>query len=45
MCPLDISPGFLIERGDPNKELYWKEVVYDEERPRPLYNCLENIDW
>jgi SAM-dependent methyltransferase len=35
---------FLIERVDPNKERYWKKIIYEEERLRPLYNCLENVD-
>lgn len=34
----------LVEHADPNEERYWKKIVYEEERLRPLYYRLEKID-
>ena len=35
---------YLIERVDPNKERYWKKIIAEEERLRPLYLKLERLD-
>jgi len=35
---------YLIERVDPNKERYWKKIIFEEERLRPAYLRLEKID-
>ena len=35
---------FFIERVDPNKERYWKKIIFEEERLKPIYNRLEKID-
>jgi hypothetical protein len=34
----------LIERVNPNKERYWKKIIYEEERLRPTYCRLERLD-
>ena len=45
LCTLWIFLRFyLIERVDPNKERYWKKIISEEERLRPLYYRLEKID-
>ncbi len=44
-CTLWIFVQFyFIERIDPNKERYWKKIIYEEERLRPLYLRLEKYD-
>ncbi len=35
---------YLIERVDPNKERYWKKILYEETRLRSSYLRLEKID-
>lgn len=35
---------YLIERVNPNQERYWKKIIYEEARLRPLYYRLERID-
>ena len=35
---------YLVEHVHPNKERYWKKIIYEEERLRPLYLKLEKID-
>jgi ubiquinone/menaquinone biosynthesis C-methylase UbiE len=35
---------YFIERVDPNKERYWKKIIYEEERLRPTYVKLEKLD-
>jgi ubiquinone/menaquinone biosynthesis C-methylase UbiE len=35
---------FLIEKADPNSERYWKKIIYEETRLKPLYYRLEKID-
>ncbi len=35
---------YLIERTDPNRERYWKKIISEEERLRPLYLRLERCD-
>ena len=35
---------YLIERVNPNKERYWKKIISEETRLRPLYRRLEKID-
>ncbi len=35
---------FLIERVNPNKERYWKKILYEEARLRSVYYRLEKID-
>ncbi len=35
---------YLIERVNPNKERYWKKIVYEEPRLRNLYYRLEFLD-
>ena len=45
ICTLWIFLRFyLIERVDPNEERYWKKIIYEEDRLRPLYSRLEKID-
>jgi hypothetical protein len=36
---------FLIERVNPNKERYWKKILYEESRLRHTYYRLELIDF
>ena len=35
---------YLIERVDPNKERYWKKIIYEESRLRRTYCRLEKLD-
>ncbi len=35
---------YLIEKVDPNKERYWKKIIVEEERLKPLYMRLEKLD-
>ena len=35
---------YFIEHVDPNKERYWKKIISEEERLRPLYLRLEKYD-
>jgi ubiquinone/menaquinone biosynthesis C-methylase UbiE len=35
---------YLIERVHPNKERYWKKIIYEEKRLRKLYLRLERFD-
>ena len=35
---------YLIERVHPNDERYWKKIITDEPRLRPLYCRLERLD-
>ena len=35
---------YLIEKVDPNKERYWKKIIVEEERLKPLYLRLEKLD-
>lgn len=45
LCALWIFLRFyFIERIDPNKERYWKKIIAEEERLRPLYSRLEKYD-
>ncbi|NWF59122.1 MAG: methyltransferase domain-containing protein [Fischerella sp.] len=36
---------YLIERVSPNKERYWKKIIYEEPRLRRLYFRLERLDY
>jgi len=36
---------YLIERVDPNKERYWKKIIYEESRLRSTYYRLEKFDY
>lgn len=36
---------YLIERINPNKERYWKKILTDEPRLRPIYKKLEYLDF
>jgi ubiquinone/menaquinone biosynthesis C-methylase UbiE len=36
---------YLIERVDPNKERYWKKIIYEESRLRSTYYRLERLDY
>ena len=36
---------YLIERVDPNKERYWKKIIYEEARLRRTYYRLEKFDY
>ncbi len=36
---------FLIERVNPNKERYWKKIIYEEVRLRRTYYRLEKLDY
>jgi hypothetical protein len=36
---------YLIERVDPNKERYWKKIIYEEFRLRRTYYRLEKVDY
>lgn len=45
LCSLWIFLQFyLIERVNPNKERYWKKIIYEEERLRSEYLFLEKLD-
>lgn len=35
---------YLIERVSPNKERYWKKIIYEEPRLRSSYKFLEKLD-
>lgn len=35
---------YLIERVHPNDERYWKKIILEHERLRPLYRRLERVD-
>lgn len=35
---------YFLEHVNPNKERYWKKIIYEEERLRNRYFLLENID-
>ncbi|MCS6813888.1 MAG: class I SAM-dependent methyltransferase [Cyanobacteria bacterium] len=35
---------YLIERVDPNQERYWKKIILEHQRLKPLYSRLERID-
>lgn len=35
---------YLVERVHPNKERYWKKIIYEEERIRGTYLKLEKFD-
>ncbi len=35
---------YLIERVNPNKERYWKKILYEERRLRSSYLRLEKVD-
>jgi len=35
---------YLIERVHPNKERYWKKVVFEADRLKPKYQPLERLD-
>jgi len=35
---------FLIEHVHPNQERYWKKIILEEKRLRPLYLKLESLD-
>lgn len=45
ICSLWIFLQFyLIERVNPNKERYWKKIIYEEQRLRNEYLFLEKLD-
>lgn len=35
---------YLIEKVDPNEERYWKKIIIEQERLKPLYRRLEKLD-
>ena len=35
---------YLIDRVNPNREPYWKKILYEEYRLRPVYLRLEKLD-
>lgn len=35
---------YLIEKVDPNKERYWKKIIIEQERLKPTYRRLEDLD-
>jgi ubiquinone/menaquinone biosynthesis C-methylase UbiE len=35
---------YLIEKVNPNKERYWKKIILEQGRLRPLYSRLEKFD-
>jgi SAM-dependent methyltransferase len=35
---------YLIEKVNPNKERYWKKIIIEQERLKPEYRRLENLD-
>jgi SAM-dependent methyltransferase len=35
---------YLIERVNPNQERYWKKIILEQNRLRPLYQRLERLD-
>jgi hypothetical protein len=35
---------YLIEKVDPNQERYWKKIIMEQERLKPLYLRLEKLD-
>lgn len=35
---------YLIERVNPNQERYWKKIIVEQDRLRPLYRRLERLD-
>ena len=35
---------YLIERVDPNRERYWKKIIVEHQRLRPIYLPLEKVD-
>ncbi len=35
---------YLIDRIDPNKEKYWKKIIYDHKKLEKSYNFLEKFD-
>ena len=35
---------YLIERINPNEERYWKKIIVEQKRLKPLYQKLEKID-
>lgn len=35
---------YLIERINPNQERYWKKIIVEQERLKPLYLKLEQLD-
>jgi ubiquinone/menaquinone biosynthesis C-methylase UbiE len=35
---------YLIEKVNPNKERYWKKIILEQDRLRPMYRRLESID-
>ena len=36
---------YLIEKVDPNQERYWKKIIIEQERLKPLYLRLEKLDF
>ncbi len=35
---------YLIEKVNPNKERYWKKIILEQDRLKPMYSRLEGID-
>ena len=35
---------YLIEKVNPNQERYWKKIILEQNRLRPLYQPLERFD-
>jgi ubiquinone/menaquinone biosynthesis C-methylase UbiE len=35
---------YLIEKADPNKERYWKKIIFEQEKLAPTYQRLEKLD-
>lgn len=36
---------FIVERVNPNKERYWKKIIFEESRLREMYLNLEKLDY
>lgn len=36
---------YLIEKVDPNKERYWKKIIYEHKRLEKMYIKLEKVDY
>jgi hypothetical protein len=34
----------LIEKVNPNQERYWKKIISEQQRLKPLYRRLEKLD-
>jgi hypothetical protein len=35
---------YLIEKVNPNQERYWKKIILEQARLKPMYSRLERVD-